>query len=282
MQNKYTKLLIIILAVAIVVPQVTLAAWWNPFSWGIWNRVFHFQRTEQKQEQQQSKEQQDKQTAGWKAYANSQYGFEFEYPADWVFSESKIAEGAKNDLKMGVWVVGSPKGKTFLSEESSVYPIVVTAYDKPFDYNQYSGGGNNPKVINGTEFIEFNIKGTTYPDSHFFILDLKNRYIQITDDTKSTDSKLASTFNQILSTFKFTNAQPVVGGDKDSHGCIGSAGYTWCAPKQKCLRTWEEKCCIPEGGQYGAPASADDFCCDGLVRQPTTNSGTVGICVKQK
>ena len=37
------------------------------------------------------------------------------------------------------------------------------------------------------------------------------------------------------------NAQ-IVGGDKDIHGCIGSAGYTWCDVKQKCLRTWEETC----------------------------------------
>lgn len=34
----------------------------------------------------------------------------------------------------------------------------------------------------------------------------------------------------------------IVGGDKDEHGCIGSAGYSWCEVKNKCLRTWEEKC----------------------------------------
>jgi|GEM_PF-3310869 len=34
----------------------------------------------------------------------------------------------------------------------------------------------------------------------------------------------------------------IVGGDKDSHGCIPSAGYTWCEEKQKCLRIWEEDC----------------------------------------
>ena len=39
-----------------------------------------------------------------------------------------------------------------------------------------------------------------------------------------------------------TPATPLVGGDKDSHGCIGSAGYTWCATKNKCLRVWEESC----------------------------------------
>ncbi|GMI48348.1 hypothetical protein TrCOL_g8842 [Triparma columacea] len=31
----------------------------------------------------------------------------------------------------------------------------------------------------------------------------------------------------------------MVGGDRDSHGCIGSAGYTWCAGKSKCVRPWE-------------------------------------------
>jgi len=34
----------------------------------------------------------------------------------------------------------------------------------------------------------------------------------------------------------------IVGGDHDSHGCIGSAGYMWCEEKQKCLRIWEEGC----------------------------------------
>jgi hypothetical protein len=35
---------------------------------------------------------------------------------------------------------------------------------------------------------------------------------------------------------------PLVGADRDAHGCIGSAGYSWCDVKQKCLRTWEEPC----------------------------------------
>lgn len=34
----------------------------------------------------------------------------------------------------------------------------------------------------------------------------------------------------------------IVGNDRDEHGCIGSAGYTWCPIKNKCLRVWEEKC----------------------------------------
>lgn len=39
-----------------------------------------------------------------------------------------------------------------------------------------------------------------------------------------------------------TNQEPMVGNDRDENGCIGSAGYTWCEAKQKCLRVWEEPC----------------------------------------
>lgn len=35
---------------------------------------------------------------------------------------------------------------------------------------------------------------------------------------------------------------PVIGGDKDAHGCYLTAGYSWCDLKKKCLRPWEEKC----------------------------------------
>ena len=36
-----------------------------------------------------------------------------------------------------------------------------------------------------------------------------------------------------------STATPVVGGDRDAHGCIGSAGYQWCEHSQRCERPWE-------------------------------------------
>jgi hypothetical protein len=45
-----------------------------------------------------------------------------------------------------------------------------------------------------------------------------------------------------VSVEKGSAAFHIVGNDRDEHGCIGSAGYSWCEGKQKCLRTWEEKC----------------------------------------
>lgn len=40
---------------------------------------------------------------------------------------------------------------------------------------------------------------------------------------------------------------PIVkpGSDWDLHGCIASAGYTWCEILGKCVRTWMEACAIP-------------------------------------
>ena len=35
---------------------------------------------------------------------------------------------------------------------------------------------------------------------------------------------------------------PVIGGDRDEHDCIGSAGYSWCEERQACIRPWEEYC----------------------------------------
>jgi len=30
-----------------------------------------------------------------------------------------------------------------------------------------------------------------------------------------------------------------LGGEKDVHGCIGSAGFKWCAKTNRCERPWE-------------------------------------------
>ena len=35
------------------------------------------------------------------------------------------------------------------------------------------------------------------------------------------------------------NKPKLTGADKDAHGCIGSAGYKWCAKTNKCERPWE-------------------------------------------
>ena len=39
-----------------------------------------------------------------------------------------------------------------------------------------------------------------------------------------------------------TKSPELIGGQKDAHGCLIPAGYSWCEAKQKCLRPWEETC----------------------------------------
>lgn len=40
--------------------------------------------------------------------------------------------------------------------------------------------------------------------------------------------------------------QPKSGADRDSHGCIGSAGYTYSQLKKECIRTFEQKIQLKE------------------------------------
>jgi hypothetical protein len=42
---------------------------------------------------------------------------------------------------------------------------------------------------------------------------------------------------------------PAPGSDMDEHGCIPSAGYSWCESSQKCIRSWEENCAAGAGPQ---------------------------------
>lgn len=41
---------------------------------------------------------------------------------------------------------------------------------------------------------------------------------------------------------------PVLGGDRDVHGCIGSAGYTYSQIRNKCVRVFEQKIKLKEVG----------------------------------
>ena len=53
-------------------------------------------------------------------------------------------------------------------------------------------------------------------------------------------------------------AEPtLVGADRDAHGCIGSAGYAWCARTNQCERPWE----LAKAQGLGEDASAfQQFC----------------------
>jgi hypothetical protein len=35
------------------------------------------------------------------------------------------------------------------------------------------------------------------------------------------------------------NTNNVIGGQRDSHGCLGPAGYSWNSSEKECVREWE-------------------------------------------
>ena len=54
------------------------------------------------------------------------------------------------------------------------------------------------------------------------------------------ESELKS--NEALLNQHKVKQEKMIGGDRDSHGCLVGAGYTWCGAKNQCLRIWEKGC----------------------------------------
>ncbi|MFZ5500993.1 MAG: hypothetical protein ACOY58_03660, partial [Candidatus Micrarchaeota archaeon] len=50
---------------------------------------------------------------------------------------------------------------------------------------------------------------------------------------------------------EFAPCPQLVGNDSDEHGCIGSAGYSWCDTLQECVRSWETPCPMTEADALG-------------------------------
>lgn len=48
-------------------------------------------------------------------------------------------------------------------------------------------------------------------------------------------------------------SKTIVGADRDAHGCIPSAGYSWCDKTSQCERPWEL------AKQQGFPNTAEAF-----------------------
>ncbi len=91
-------------------------------------------------------------------------------------------------------------------------------------------------------------------------------------DVKYGQSYLQGTLKNSLMAFNQLSP-PIVGGDKDEHGCIGSAGYTWSQLKQTCIRSFELPIQLlnPEGTITAGLHFSDDlskaelFLPDGLI-----------------
>lgn len=126
---------------------------------------------------------------------------------------------------------------------------------------------------------------------HFFLTDMKNFIfgfliavvIVATGFTafyfgtkqKNANPVPTPTVSIVLSpTTPVVSISPMVGGDKDEHGCIGSAGYVWCAVKNKCLRSWEEPCSAVQANDTDAIIQA-------LVKKHNWNSNEIEVTISK-
>jgi len=65
-----------------------------------------------------------------------------------------------------------------------------------------------------------------------------------------------------------------IGGQKDEHGCLTGAGYSWCEAKQKCLRAWEENCPSDSAETKGT--------IEGSLGYPSEGIPEMEICAEEK
>jgi hypothetical protein len=102
---------------------------------------------------------------------------------------------------------------------------------------QITTSGYSGQAVNAnTGAVIFNFTGTGSVTDKAAVEALSNALALPGVDDIYTKAQFAITASPATTTVMMP------GSDRDSHGCIGSAGYTWCEPKQKCLREWEESC----------------------------------------
>ncbi len=117
--------------------------------------------------------------------------------------------------------------------------------------------------------VEFTYLNKKWIDEVSLVLN-DNRWLL--SDIKYGQSYLQGTLKNSLLAFNQL-IPPIVGGDKDEHGCIGSAGYTWSQLKQTCIRSFELPIQLlnPEGTITAGLHFSDDlsnaelFLPDGLI-----------------
>lgn len=103
-----------------------------------------------------------------------------------------------------------------------------------------TSGFSGQAVNSNTGAVIFNFTGAGSVTDKAAVEALSNALAQPGVDDIYTKTQFSLTEGGAATTATTTAMMP--GSDRDSHGCIGSAGYTWCEPKQKCLREWEESC----------------------------------------
>jgi hypothetical protein len=246
-QQVKNYLVIIILLAVLVVPSFALASWWNPFSWGFWNSIFHSQTQQQKlingdkekncpQYMPPSSdfckggnivgggldtngcqlppkcEMPLNQSAEWKTYTNTRYGYEIKYPSDITISREMITEtdfGVAQGLNFMIEVT-----QNYINSDAAIkmaetnIPVVAASAGYTYSYK------TSDIIINGSAGKKITINYSNKSDGKPFktftesYLDKGNSLFSFFCDNYSYSSENTkydcSTLDKMVSTFKFT------------------------------------------------------------------------------
>ncbi len=143
--------------------------------------------------------------ANWKTYTNIPNGFSIKYPSEWNVKENTYN---KSDLpKFSVTIMPPSKpdiefppiiGVRVYDNSSSLTLENFVKKQNPFSFQ------STTVVVSGVGGIKISLPGATNND-HIFLAFNKNIYdISLDHSVKKEDDINSETFNQILSTFKFT------------------------------------------------------------------------------
>lgn len=149
-------------------------------------------------------------TAGWKTYTNSQYGFSFKYPSEWLLAEK--TENYGDARRMAIQLNYENGTNTFNS-----YTVEVLDSDgkttRQFATDYYSGMEGGPSdiqdsTINGQSVVKvFMTKASITPAGSAEILFQKGSTIVVISASRQQSTSITmkdKILNQIAGTLQFT------------------------------------------------------------------------------
>lgn len=109
------------------------------------------------------------------------------------------------------------------------------------DFAKFNGVA--PRSLAGKILLKVQDKGQAY---YVNPADFKLYYLGRPADAFAVMRKLGLGISNAdltkISAHATQTAPTLIGGQKDAHGCLPAAGYSWCPSTNKCQRMWEEYC----------------------------------------
>jgi hypothetical protein len=131
----------------------------------------------------------------------------------------------------------------------------LTQYDNVWNYKVFKGTEEFSIKIGERKPIDLYGDGQVELYMEYTRLDIRHGVFTFYNANAPATENVTTT-NATTLVNGTANQTPLLGGDRDAHGCIPSAGYSWCESKQKCLRPWEEQCETNATQNISAPPNA--------------------------